>query len=266
MKTNRNNKLIAIGIAVICISCNNIKRQDLTIVDNLRLGQTVDNFYKQCDSLGIKDYILLSESTLDKNKEFSDYAMRANYTERFNVGNFRGNNKHLGIFYLNTLQGTDNIWKTSILLGNIEKPLDPDHLLNSEEKNNIYYFDQNVNIIMLEDIKNMIIGKYGLPFDTLYEENILFYVIEKVNINTYHQLTGDIGVLYIWETDALLIKFFTGISNSKRIFLKGRNEYWISMYNLDLSESTVKCLAFPYVSYELKPKIIEKLKINKVKI
>ena len=266
MKTIRNYKLIAIGIAVICISCNNVKRQDLTIVDNLRLGQTVDNFYKECDSLGIKEYILLSENPLYKNMNLADYAIRANYTERFNVGNFCGSNKHLGIFYLNTLQGTDNIWKVTILLGNIEKPYDPDHIINPEQKNDIYHFEQNVNVNMLENIKNLIISKYGLPNDTLYGENISFEVIKGNMIKKGRQVNEDVGILYKWETNALLISFFTGISNPLCFYRINQGEYWSTMYGVELIENQIKCLAYSYISYELKPEVIKKLNLNKVKI
>jgi len=266
MKTNRNNKLIAIGIAIICISCNNLTKQDLTIVDNLRLGQSVENFYKECDSLGIKEYILLSENPLYKNMNLEDIAIRANYTERFNVGRFCGNNTHVGAIHITTLQGTDNISKISILLGNIEKPYDPDHIINPEQRNEIYHFEQNVNINMLEDIKNLIISKYGLPIDTLYGDNMSFEVFEGNMINKARQVDEDVGILYIWETNALIISFFTGISNPLCFYRIKQGEYWSTMYGVELTENQIKCLAYPYVSYELKPKIIEKLKINKVKI
>jgi len=255
--------------ACMLIGCNQINKEDLVVVDNLHLGQPIEKFYIECDSLGNKECIYLSKSMLtDEDINLRKIAIKANYTERFNIGRYKGANKtHTGVFYINTLEGTDNVIKLTILLGNKGKPYDPGEIIHPDDKDIIYFLDQNVNIKMLEDIKDIIITKYGKPKDTLLTNQIAFYVFEKNEINKYKQTANDIGVMYIWETNALKIKFFTGIKNNKCIYNVEDEIYW-QMFEPqnNLNENEIECTSFPYITYEIKPKLYEKLHLNNVKI
>jgi hypothetical protein len=254
---------------IFLFSCENIDKQSLKIIDNVVLGVSQKEFNKSCDSLGIKEAIFETKLFIEKNDNLKDIALKFNYTERFNIGDFCGkNNSTIGLFYPIENSGTDNIIGLKLLLANKSKPTINNPNIDSSTKESIYFIHQDLNENLISDIKNLFITKYGTPKTILEQNNFLFQVIQNNEIIDYRQDSINFGTVYRWETEALIINFFTGIHSKKALYNPSTKYYLLPWIDLEKAktENYIYCRGFPYIEYRLKNEIIEKLNLNKIKI
>lgn len=254
------------------LGCSDIDKSDLTIIDNIQLGQNIKDFYLSADNLGIKKDSFLTQYYYTE-KDLREKQMTIfYYSEVFNLTRAKGLPDHYGLYYHTTASGTENVVGLTLLLGHTTTPTlitEKYEMINMTEAYKKKGFYQEVHESLINEYISMFTTKYGPP---LTHENIAhnnFYVIENNNIEKYSTPDDDDGRYFTWETDNIKISFFTGIKSYRTYYLKKPQ-----LYSYATNQSTLQkinqyreqCYSFPYINYELKPTVVEKLKLNKPKI
>lgn len=258
------NFLFVIG-SLFFFSCSTkYTEQDLTVIDNLKLGQTPASFYKSCDSNEINSIVFLTKYIINDPDKIEDYALSGYYTDLFNFSSSSKERlEHIGIFYLSTLLGTDNITKLQVLLVHTSRPWVLPSNYSEADKFSYSVIDQNVNEMLLNNVQTLLIKKYGLPKDTIQGDGIPVFVFEKKEINQLIQSPSDDGKLFIWETKALIIKLYTGFTNQKSYYSIKDKFYWPGLWKINkLQQGNIFVRYGAYISYEIKPEVIKKLKLD----
>jgi hypothetical protein len=261
-------KPIIILSLVFVFSCHSYTKQDLKVIDNLLLGLKVNDFYKACDSIGLENKLFVTRTVIKENDTIRNFALRYYCTDKFNLTEYhkRGQD-HLGLFYLTTLAGTDNIFKLNVLLIHTEPPIFASSFLPESYKDSMAVLSQDVNELLIEEIKNLFLQKYETPKQTITGNNVPIKVIIKNEVIDFMQGPTDDGIMYVWETQALIIKYFTGIKNPKNWYSKENRDYWKGYDPITkLSEGDFHCRFGAYISYEVKDEALKKLNLDKISL
>jgi hypothetical protein len=261
------------------ISCDGINQKDISIIENIRLGQEVNSFYKQLDSLGIKKILYYNViAPRYQNSSFSeDYYFPAYTSLLFDFSEFNNRNErlsHPSPLIPVTHQGTKKVIGTIVLLGHTNKPwlfFVPDHLKDIYSRND--HFRQDINELAFSKILKSYENKYGKPdkVDTsMFNE---YFIIKGNSIDKGYDETKE-SITYHWKTKYIDIKLFKGF-NLNAIYSHEFKRYKEST-NLLYSnpsgssanplEGQFECVSLPYIMYSLNEKAIKKLGIDKMKL
>jgi hypothetical protein len=245
-------------------SCTrSIPKEKLTIIDNMVLGSTKEDFNKQFEELKIPSKTILSNWLSISDKEFENNKITCHYTNFFNFDEFINksqNLEHLGLFYPETFNNK-NITSLTILLGHTGKAI------TNDSTQNFQYFRQDVIKTLIEKIKNLYVLKYGKPeylFDTLMENN---YYLLKNNSISVNSIESPKHFTCIWKTDYFNVILFSGADF--RAYYRKTNGYTTSsnyLYsntsNNPLPFDAYECFSVPYIKYELNDRAIKELRLN----
>lgn len=259
-------------LILILFSCNHIETKDLLIIDNVQLGQDQKDFYLSIGNLGIKKEAFLTKFYYSENDLKSQQLKQFYYSEIFNLTNQKGSQDHYGLYYHTTASGTENIIGLTLLLGHTTKPeliTEKYELINITDTYKKRGFYQEVHENLIQEYISMFKSKYGTPFVEDTTNLNSFYVIENNNVEKYATSQNNHGHCLYWETDIMKIRFFTGIKSHRTSYLKTPKSYSYSMRQSKIiipNQYQEQCYSFPYISYELKWPIVEKLKLDKPKI
>lgn len=257
-------------IVILLFSCNNIQHEDLTIIENLQLGQSKDIFFNSLDSLKIPKGVFLTEPTYKDlgNQQYN--CLPLYYTEQFNLIEYsKETQQHLGLFYPTILSGTNNIFMLNILLGHTnDRDITSDYCNSNYggEEQTFTRFRQEVNSKLISEILTLYVSKYGVPTDSIKVGDITFFQISKDKICEKEESLDNFGTIYIWETKALRIMFFTGFKSQRSSFITGYNAYTLGGTERIRASNQIFSHSFPYISYEIKPKVLKKLQLFQPKI
>lgn len=268
--------LIIATFFITVISCNEVPKEDITVIDNFVLGQYLPDYGKKMDSLSIPHKRFFNQIAINSFDEIlnQDNYVHMYYSKIFNFSDERNNeSEHLGLLYPLMLNGTQNNIGLVVILGHTGNPDLSSNLVNYRGTVNEKYFRQDINRNMVDKIINLYTSKYGTPSDTLETKFGNFYVIEKNNILKYSDTTR-ISKEYIWKTEYLDITFFTGIDSYNSNFDVEHKFYQEVIWSYgkkfpaknSLSDNEIPCYSFAYIQYELNQKAIEKLKLEKKNI
>ena len=265
MKTLFINLLV---ISITCLSCNKIKKDDISVIENLTLGTSIDSLYEEMKIKSIEiDKYTTSLIFTDRSQILDDN----NYINFYNTDIFNSfanqNDEHFGLLYPNTLSGTNNTIGMIVLLGHTKKPLYLSGAKGYEYMNNSKCVLQTINEKLIEDIKEMYSSKYGVPkmdYSSTYNP---VYIIKNGKIE--QNLSNEIDAKrIIWETEYLEITFFTGLKNYfDGYYYKPNEKFYL---DIEIAGETIDnsnkmdCYAYPFIKYELNEKAIERLKLKKV--
>jgi hypothetical protein len=265
-------------------SCkSNISKEELLIIDNISLGGSYLNFAKEMDSLSILHNNFCTKNTLTDINEINDNnnLIKMYYTNTFNLNNYKSPyTDHFTLLWPHTSIGSQNIIGMVLILGHTASPWDP--VIGSRyEKFDISerYFSQNVNIKLIEEIKNLYISKFGQPTDTATSAYHQLYVIKDNQI-----LMGTdpdrSGLNLRWQTKYFDINFFTGLPSYNSIY-NVKDKYYLDIIkwagpelknksNLierpDASKNEIQAFSYPYILYKLNLNTIKELKLNKMNL
>lgn len=271
----RKKAFLPFLLFIFVVSCNNITKEKLTIIDNFVLGQSTVSISKQMDSLSIQHKRFCTKMVLSENELFdNNNFINMYYTNTFNLSNYRGRfNENLGLLFPITLTGTQNTMGLIVLLGHTAQ-----HWFLGTSKNyeNTYAeksFYQDINADLIEDIKNLYISKYGQPTDTFSLPAHKFHFIKGNQILE----DGDIdrkGLYIKWETEYYTITFFNGLPSYDSKFNTYEKSYQDQFYlggsrfpkQVNRFKNEVKCYSYCYIKYELNAKAIKALKLDKKNI
>lgn len=280
-----NNKLfyrkmivLYLGIiySLILASCNSsVPKEKLTIIDDILLGQSKGNLPKQLDSLSVQHKRFYTKYMTEETNDLFDENNFLNiyYTNSLNFSKYENKNfEHTTLLYPSELPGTSNINGMILILCHTESPWllgDVNRFKNSFKGK---YIDQNINVKLLEDIKNLYVSKYGKPKDTLTTKSHKYFQIDGNSIVV--EGNPDVaGTEIRWETDYYDISFFTGlldpycIYNTKsggytHIFYEGD----ISLLKADPSNNEIETYSKCYIQYKLNDKAIKELNLDRKRI
>lgn len=258
-------------------SCNSVDKKNIQIIEGIQLGTNFNQYERQIDSIGIESKQFFTKLFIDRVNEIASNSINVHVSDMFNLSNFRYNTNHYAILYPTTRSGTDNVIGLTAILGHTTNSmmLTSSGFINLTKEYNIENFNQNISTDLVVEIKKMISSKYGQPsLDRVKSEYNTFYVLER---NTIKEYSGDgeiKGAKTTWENDFLEIELFEGVPSYTAVINK--NGYQVSepFFNSqmpkilipDLSKGEKQCVSYAYIKYELKPEIIEKLKLNDKKL
>ena len=263
--------------------CNDsVDKNELKIIDNVQLGTDVNEYLNSLSNLNVEKQYFLSEVF------FSDYNLNQNiipfpYTKQLDLGHFKSSqNSHLGLFYPQYLEGTDNIIAFSVILVHTEKPLF--FLSKGIEPRRVsdkyISISQHVSSDFIDAVENMYISKYGKARDTTTEPmSMISYKIQGQEIKAYSipEIKDSLQEI-IWETKYLTVRLFKGISSSEEKFDKKDHRYYyrigtnakglaeVKDIKVDYSNGETMCRTYSFIHYRLKQEVISKLKLDKKKI
>lgn len=265
---NLLNLVLLFGLNLLFACSTTYTEQDLTIIDNLKLGQTTKEYYTSYNALGLKTSTFLTKKVILTPEEIPINSFTDNYTERFNYNTYSGEGqKHLGMFHITTLLGTDNIIKIRVLLVHTTTPWVFPSDYSKEEKLSYTVIDQNVNLNLLDDIFGLLVQKYGTPNDTMQGKGIPMFFIEKNEVNQYEQDSNVLGKLFTWDTKALKISFYTGFMHPNVYYrIKDKSYYVTTEYITQPNKIYTNAFFGGYISYEIKPEVIRKLELDSPQI
>ena len=130
---------------------------------------------------------------------------------------------------------------------------------------------QVLSTSLVDDVKSMLISKYGQPKDTLDYDFNSFFILEGNQVNSYKGTDKIKGKVYSWETEFLDIKIFEGILNVGTTYVSETKSYLKPIFPHDLSIQTPKtalspgethCFSYPYIQYKLNENAIKLLKLD----
>lgn len=255
-------------------SCNSQPpKEKLTIIDDLVLGDTKEDFAHQLERLKIPHRTFFTKWMCLNEQDAISNIIDLHYTNLFNFSEYidKPNSiEHLGLFYP-TSRNNQNITGLIILLGHTSIPAVPDILKDTTK---ILFFRQDVNKDIMEKIKDMYKVKYGKPE----------YYIDTTAIKTFYRLNEktiidgtctDINAYkLIWATDYFTISFFSGCDlgayyvSSGRKYSESSNKLYSnpSPQPIDPTLNPMQCFSVPYIKYELTDKAIKELKLDKLNL
>lgn len=264
------------------VACNNIDKDKLKVIDDIPLGTTVTEFDSMLSKLNIERETFLT-SIFFTDYNFSNRTVTFPYSTTFDISNYSSERtKHLGLLYPFTLEGTDNIIKLAVVLAHTEKPyfVLPNDVEPQDVSDEYRCLSQHISTKVIDAIERMYTAKYGKPKDTITEPLFInFFKFDRNQIKTYKppEIKGIYEVL-VWETDYLKIRLFKGVPSSEEKFDTKTNSYQYTIYTNDQGRPAVReievdynngetmCDSYPYILYELKQEVIDKLKFDKKKI
>lgn len=268
----RKNPFLPFLLFIFIVSCNNIPKEKLTIIDNFVLGHSSVSLSKQMDSLSIQHKRFCTKMVLGEFNELlnDNNFINMYYTNTFNLSSYRGRfNENLGLLYPITLTGTQNTMGMIVILGHTAQPWFLGSAKNYENTFTEKLFNQDINANLIDDIKNLYISKYGQPTDTFSMSSHRFYFIKGNQIFENGDPDRE-GLDIKWETEYYTINFFTGLPSYDSKFNSSEKSYQDELYlagpryptQIDRFKNEVKCYSYCYIKYELNAKAIKALKLD----
>jgi hypothetical protein len=259
-------------LSILFLSCNNIPKEKLTIIDNFVLGQSSISLSKQMDSLSIQVKRFGTKMIFEQINDIFDEKnfISMYHTRAFNLSNYRSSeNENLGLLYPVTLTGTQNVMGMIVILGHTSTPMFLGSAASRENTLDEKFFSQDINVKLINDIKSLYTSKYGQPTDTFSMASHRFYLIKGNQIFENGHPDRE-GLDIKWESEYYTINFFTGLPSydSKYNFLQKSYEdiFYIGgprfPMEFDPIKNEVQCNTYAYIKYELNDKAIKKLKLD----
>ena len=195
-------------------------------------------------------------------------------TETFDLSDFKSErSKHLGLIYPISYQGSDIVAGVNIILCNVREAnlFDKRGFTNLTKESGSEGISQAISTTLVDEIKNMIILKYGKPKDTIKAFFNDFFVVEKSQINNYNGTNEINGTVYRWETEYYTVELFEGILNVGTTYISKTKSYRMPLIPKGLanqtrqdvlSEGEFNCYSYPFIEYKLNKKANEILKFD----
>lgn len=255
-----------ISISLFIFSCNSIKKEDISVIENLTLGTSTDSLYKQMKAKSIPvdkfttSYLIVSLNQFEDESNYLNFP----YTNLFN--SFANQSQeHFGLLHPITLSGTNNVIGIVVLLGHTKEPVLLGNTSQYKYLNTSKFIKQSVNKKLIEQITDMYTSKYGVPKNEYSSE---YHDVYKITDGKIKEFSSDNieGKTIVWETEYLEITFFTGFKN----YFEGCYYKPIDKFYLDINFTNVPvdynnrmdCYAYSFIQYKLKENAIKQLKLN----
>ena len=129
-----------------------------------------------------------------------------------------------------------------------------------------YFVQANVPSY-IENIKNLLIKKYGEPTKVISKKAVPFYAFKGTNLSGYITNINNTGNILEWDNDVVKITFFEGIDNYNYTYNPSNDTYFSAIdedRNLSkkLEDGNEITKGFSYLKYELKEDYIKQKKLD----
>lgn len=250
-------------------SCNTITEKDLTVVEGIKLGSKGQSgFEKQMQEIGnpkvkfsLLDYWEIFTANNEPKVQFEGYITKVFQSTKYESETVNHSSPINPEFAGNT----------NILEG-VDIPLCHSRISPKSQNLEIY---QAVAQGYIDEVKSMLITKYGNPTDTVRTNTIVSYSMPYIT---------DKGVLYVkpndkehpfigfkWKTKAVDILLGLG-RKSYSMYYNKQDKRYISTFRIDLiapgKEDPIyeHCYEYSFVRYQMNSEAKEKLKTDEPKI
>jgi hypothetical protein len=259
------------------MSCNNIAPKDITIIDGVKLGSSLDGLNSQCDSLKVQQKVLYTKAMFKGSDNIESYRMKFHFSDIFNSSNYNGSSQtlqHYGLYYPIVANGTKNLTGLNVLLvytSNAYLVSSNENTSDISKETNISGISQNMSCMQIESIANMLSEKYGKPSRIFKNENLNFYVFENNQLKVYSSDSSNIGEMLMWKTKYLDIQFFKGIASGTETYNSKNHSYLVyfdynPFRNINYELGERPCYSYSYISYQLNDLAMKELGLGKVKL
>lgn len=271
---SRKNYLVSVMTFLLFTDCNLPEPKDLTVIDGLQLGTTLDKFYTTLDSLKIQKREFYTKVVFSDIGELNSNKITGYVTTIFNSNKYSSaSTQHYGLYWPAINTGTQNVIGLQVLLSHTDNAaiINKEGIVHLTRENHIPAISQEISYNLDFDIPNMLSKKYGKPFEKKRYIPANFYVLEGSQIKEYAGDSTNKGDLTIWKTKYFDIKYFEGLLSRKRTFNNKTNSYMYYFQNdaadhVDLENGEEPCYAYCYISYVLNKETIKKLSLDKPKL
>lgn len=283
MKTNikkdniRMNKVYPVLITLMLYACNTIDKAQISVIEDIQLGKSYNDFPKQLDSLGLKSKTFFTQTFFTEINAVRESKINLYYSDIFNFNQFRNKNSDIyALIYPTTLTGTNNVIGLNILLGHTFAPslITDGQIYNLEKEYNIKSFNQNVPVNLLNSIEKLLNTKYGAPtlknYKSEYNDVI---IIEGSEIKSYIGDKKSQSSVTKWETEYLEIELYSGVPSNSVKLTKDGYEYTFQPSSkaqdpveINFEANEQQCNRYAFIKYSLKSAAIKKLNINQKKV
>ncbi len=260
----RFNKLFLISSISLFISCNRIEYKDLEIFEGIHLGTSRNNYTKQLDSLGIKSNIFYTKPFLGAEEAKSNRVKEAT-SELLDFSDYE--NKGADIRHCSLLMGEQTpeynaISGLYVFLGHTEEAI------GISKYTKELWFSQSVAISYLDNVKNMLMRKYGKPIEENKELDYhKFFVLSGNGFKKYDINDNEKPKITKWKNKYFTVTLFQGFSNPNSVYNKKTKHYSFVFFGkkgnkVDLNTNEEPCISFSYIYYNLTKEAVEKLNLG----
>lgn len=258
--------LLVALVSLVIAGCNKtIKDDDLKVIGDIKLGISKDEFVS---------YSKINDNNISMNEYYSKNHFFGNEhqtkivsisTSLFDLPQYKSNpeSKHLGLIIPIFQPSTDYLVGITVLLAYSNTAT-----VNFSTSLNKAGINQNVNTRFVSDVLSLIERKYGkgiskasTPYDKMFD-------ISQGKFDEFNLGPVKGGEIFTWENDVLKVTFFEGAKDVQPLsYSLNDKTYWLSFdeehYRKGIaSGDKIECYYGPYIKYELKDNVIEKLKLN----
>ena len=267
-------KIATILFATLLMACNNVEKEDLTIIDNIQLAVNADSLNKQFYKNKILQKALYTKTFFEDVEELDQNKIFFQLSTLFDFPDFKNQYiNHYGAYLPTAQEGTDNIIGLNILLGhggNASLLNNKYGVIDITKETNLQAFNQTMRTDLINKIEKMLIEKYGNPIKTVTENSIQYFVIEGKKVPEYGTNKDFKGEALLWETKNLNIILFKGIPNYNAFYNTEIDGYSFlfedNSKTKKVGKGDILCNSYPYISYQLKKETIKKLKLDEVNL
>lgn len=267
---NKINCILFVIIYIGISGCNRINPKEITVINDIKLGSTLEEFYIQCDSLNIEKKSFYTKRILTNINDLDECKIRLYVTDIFNSSNYSTKyTQHLGLFCPIRFEGTKNIVGLAVLIVHTSPAslITKDRFEDLEEKPCV---SQDIVSDQVDEIENLLSHKYGKPTDS-FESDYLEFVIERNEIRSYRSDSLNNGVNLVWKTKYLDITLFKGIASPTNTFDLNNLSYNMHFKNnphreINYDDGERPCYAYTYIKYVLNREAIKNLKLDNIKL
>ena len=251
-------------------SCENstptVPKESITIVENIILGSDIDSMYLELKERGAKTGTFYTSMSFNDYSEANDNIIGMYYTDVFNLSQYRSPWIHLnhhGFLYPIKLTGTNRLLGMHVLLVNAQ-----DQIFTSNVKLGFPSAIQEINELLINDIEELFVKKYGKP---TYKSSSKFYPVFHLEGNQIKEYssTDEEGEYIIWENEFMTVEFYKGFKSFETSFDPVTPQYlfWSTIggepETVEPKQGDVYSYTMPYITYKLKDTTLKILGLEK---
>ena len=268
--------LTAVLCTTILFSCNKNAQSKLYVLDSIKLGTSMEEFntkMSQKMDLSRKPGRTFSKLFFVTQKflhqeEALDYLSANFYTTTFNT-NDNTDYTDYGLIVPMHSSTKDNLVGIVVAFGQTSASANLEDLGPVVNKigEPVPYFVQSNRANYINNVKSLLISKYGEPSKITKGGSLPMYAFDKNILKGYLTDKTNKGNLLEWENDIVKIKLFEGIENYNYTYYPTEQLYFHAMdedrnktKKLDEGHETTR--GFAYLVYELTDEYIAKKKLD----
>jgi len=198
------------------LSCNKNAESQLYILDSIKLGNTMRDFENQMakkikiskkPGRVLNKLYFVTEQFLYQS-QIQDYMTGSYFTITFN-NNDNSDLTDYGLIIPTSSSTKDNLIGLNVIFGRTTNSIELSTLgsITNAIGEPIPYFVQANRTSYIQNIKDLLIKKYGQPTEIISKQSVPFYALRGNNFSRYMTDTNNTGDLLVWDNEIVKITF-----------------------------------------------------------